>query len=694
MKIEKDDISRMRSKKKLLNDARIQLKTEFAGIDVVIDELINYVESWFIFPESQSRPLVVSLWGLTGIGKTSLVKRFSELIEMNGLLFHFDVGEYQGNENRLKHDFSRNLEQHQNKNIILVFDEFQIARTIAEGGEEQNISELRAIWELIDSGNLNALPDNYYDIASLFEFLDKINYCISNGVRVKDGYVVGGEDIYSKVFPAKHNDNITDMFDFDEMNSMKRIADTEKDSKKMLFVPQKYITIMFSNRQKEFICIDDLLIKLKTIDVVETIRFVNQTIDIMLMPKIYNFSKSLIFIIGNLDEVYAMNDQTDPDLDADLFCEDSKKITLIDVKKALAKRFRQEQISRLGNNHIIYPTLDSEAYAKIIDLNLNIIAKNIKDKFDVAFTFDNSVKSILYHESVFPAQGVRPVLTTIRHLIENNSSKVLSDIIDSEKNIKNVFWRYANDMFINSFYEYSIGNPPIASFEKKYNLKLKVNSLRESKKDEKQAMIAVHESGHAILSSLLIGILPKKVMSKTSSSFDGVCIIDLPDIDTKKSMMQHITMSLGGIAAERIIFGLDDQSCGAQKDIEVATQNAVRMIKHFGMSDLATLRVGAITSDNSVDSKYLENDGEYNSKIKSIMKYCLDEANVILLRNKTLLIKMAEYLSENSRMDQDVICQFMDRYAFKKDMPEKFVNKDEYYGFKSKITELSNSVKL
>ena len=158
--------------------------------------------------------------------------------------------------------------------------------------------------------------------------------------------------------------------------------------------------------------------------------------------------------------------------------------------------------------------------------------------------------------------------------------------------------------------------------------------------------------------------------------------------------MQHITMSLGGIAAERIIFGLDDQSCGAQKDIEVATQNAVRMIKHFGMSDLATLRVGAITSDNSVDSKYLENDGEYNSKIKSIMKYCLDEANVILLRNKTLLIKMAEYLSENSRMDQDVICQFMDRYAFKKDMPEKFVNKDEYYGFKSKITELSNSVKL
>ena len=71
--------SELVSKMQLLNDVKEQLKSDYAGIDRVIDEFMTAVCPWFIFPELQDRPVVVNLWGLTGTGKSSLVKR--ELIE-------------------------------------------------------------------------------------------------------------------------------------------------------------------------------------------------------------------------------------------------------------------------------------------------------------------------------------------------------------------------------------------------------------------------------------------------------------------------------------------------------------------------------------------------------------------------------------------------------------------------------------
>ncbi len=69
-------------KRQLLDDARQILKTEFIGIDKIIDEVLDNVSSWFILSDIQEKPLVINLWGLTGVGKTSLVIRLTELIYM------------------------------------------------------------------------------------------------------------------------------------------------------------------------------------------------------------------------------------------------------------------------------------------------------------------------------------------------------------------------------------------------------------------------------------------------------------------------------------------------------------------------------------------------------------------------------------------------------------------------------------
>ena len=78
-KIDTEEIER---KNKVVDHAISVLKTEFIGIDKQIDEIMDNVRTWYIYPQLQVRPLVVNLFGMSGIGKTSLVKRISQLLDI------------------------------------------------------------------------------------------------------------------------------------------------------------------------------------------------------------------------------------------------------------------------------------------------------------------------------------------------------------------------------------------------------------------------------------------------------------------------------------------------------------------------------------------------------------------------------------------------------------------------------------
>ena len=78
-KIDTEEIER---KNKVVDNAISVLKTEFIGIDKQIDEIMDNVRTWYIYPQLQVRPLVVNLFGMSGIGKTSLVKRISQLLDI------------------------------------------------------------------------------------------------------------------------------------------------------------------------------------------------------------------------------------------------------------------------------------------------------------------------------------------------------------------------------------------------------------------------------------------------------------------------------------------------------------------------------------------------------------------------------------------------------------------------------------
>lgn len=72
-----------------------------------------------------------------------------------------------------------------------------------------------------------------------------------------------------------------------------------------------------------------------------------------------DYSRLLIFVCGNLDEMYEdiATSVDDCDSNADIFHALTSKLSVIDVKRALNQRFKPEQVARLGNEHVIYPSL-------------------------------------------------------------------------------------------------------------------------------------------------------------------------------------------------------------------------------------------------------------------------------------------------------------------------------------------------
>lgn len=98
---------------------------------------------------------------------------------------------------------------------------------------------------------------------------------------------------------------------------------------------------------------------------------------------------------------------------------------------------------------------------------------------------------------------------------------------------------------------------------------------------------AYHEMGHALIASVLPHSDPVHKVSIISRGHAAGYTLKLPDEDKKlqsrAEFLDDIAVSLGGYAAEMMIFG--DVTTGASNDIQVSTALARSMVTKYGMSD-------------------------------------------------------------------------------------------------------------
>src|SRR5690606_25678358 len=109
-----------------------------------------------------------------------------------------------------------------------------------------------------------------------------------------------------------------------------------------------------------------------------------------------------------------------------------------------------------------------------------------------------------------------------------------------------------------------------------------------STKDDLQAITAVHESGHAIISAILLKVVPEHVYSiTTEQDANGFIYTKFPwNYLSKREIVCRVALFLGGHVAEELIYGEEYITAGSSSDILYATNLLSSMFKMHGMGIL------------------------------------------------------------------------------------------------------------
>lgn len=106
-------------------------------------------------------------------------------------------------------------------------------------------------------------------------------------------------------------------------------------------------------------------------------------------------------------------------------------------------------------------------------------------------------------------------------------------------------------------------------------------------KREKE-IVAVHESGHALLTLLVTGTTDQlhkvSIIPRGHAALGYTLHMPVEDryLTTEKELREKIVVLLGGRVAEELVF--KEITTGAQNDLEIATNYAQRMVCEYGMS--------------------------------------------------------------------------------------------------------------
>ncbi|TMM09180.1 MAG: ATP-dependent zinc metalloprotease FtsH, partial [Actinobacteria bacterium] len=111
--------------------------------------------------------------------------------------------------------------------------------------------------------------------------------------------------------------------------------------------------------------------------------------------------------------------------------------------------------------------------------------------------------------------------------------------------------------------------------------------------DKERRVTAYHEMGHAIVGHYLPNSDPSHKISVIYSGHALGITLSLPGEDkfltTRAELLDTLAMTLGGRAAEEIVF--DEITTGAANDLEKVTATAKQMVMRFGMSEKLGPRV-------------------------------------------------------------------------------------------------------
>jgi len=600
------NLKEIEEKKNTLKKTEEHLKSYFVGIDKVIDKIMHNIRVWYLMPDLLRRPVIINLWGLTGVGKTDLVRKLVKCLNFsdkfcemeltnNGVstdVWHRSVAAMLQNSNNIEPE----------KPGILLLDELQRFRTIDEKGKELLDVKFQDVWTLLSDGKL---PHDA-----------NLNMILST--------------LWDSKKPKKQKTQET---------SNSNIPVEEDTS--LSFYTISYV--------KKALKLKNSLEEMNTWDENKLVSVIMTTIESQEMFEHDDYSKLLIFISGNLDEVYTFAGATDDvEIDPDIFYKQSLKINMLDIKKALKERFKPEQIARLGNVHIPYPSINKKSYKKIIYKKIQEIINNVYTKYNIDLTIDSNVEKLVYENGVFPAQGTRPVFSTISEIVDANISKFLLDAIIKGKNKIKVYYGKGKHNEKNCIKADIEGT----NYEFPFEGNLDTIRDKQNKNFDLKAQVSTHEAGHALVYAVLLGKAPSQIVNVARSSSYYGFIGEHETCESHDFLIKKLIILLAGRQAESLVFGEKFVTSGGRGDIIRATQTATEMVRSYGFGE----SLSKITAITNPDASMLNTNIEDSNK----------DIEVLL---KNIESRSRSFIKQNIKLLKDIIKELMITTYL---MPEKF----------------------
>ena len=676
------EIKSIAVKEQILNTCVSVLKKEFVGIDNVIDQVMNNIKSWYIFPNLMERPLIINLWGLTGCGKTSLVNRICDLLDLRNEMVYYNLAKLgEDDSSDLENNFNRLL-GYSKKNPVFVFDEFQFAASIDSTGKEKECkTSLKTIWEIIDTGKLYREANDYTKrtfkrISRAINIMDSFDAKIENGVWVNSKECVDRMSVEQKTeVISLFNVNFDVGELYQELLPGRYWCDTIETSianNKNFFASAEVTGLLFdcsfSLGWHNNIYADYFSQTISKMSLSDLHDYVVKVMKAISKGYVSDYSKSLVFVMGNIDEAYTLSYDMNPDMDPDQFRVITEKFTAIEIREALQERFRNEQIARLGSIHVLYPSFSKDNFESIIRLQLDNYAKSVKDEIDVDMHFDDSIMKMIYNDGVFPTQGTRPVFTSIYEIAKTKLASVVTECINNKiYDISDIYLSAEGDNVIANIYD-----KEKLLYTAKYKQNLRIDNLRNNVKKEQQNLTAVHESGHFVLYSKYTGKIPAKLVSATASSdANGFMLKNTEDDEkymTYEDCIHHICIDLAGYVAETMVFGYANLTSGAYTDLKNATAMASHVVRDYGMIggvvDKAAIVTTYLRDPMSTDGGMVLSESDYeleetNRQIKNIINVCMDDVKETLDSDEWhgMFLKSCDYLRKHTNMPKEAMTE-------------------------------------
>jgi cell division protease FtsH len=187
---------------------------------------------------------------------------------------------------------------------------------------------------------------------------------------------------------------------------------------------------------------------------------------------------------------------------------------------------------------------------------------------------------------------------------------------------------------------------------------------------EKERLVtAYHELGHAIVGHVLPNCDPVHKISIISRGQALGYTISLPTEDkfltTRAELTDTMAMTLGGRAAEEIIFG--EITTGASNDLEKVTETAKQMVMRYGMSERLGPRVFGHDRSQPFLGREFSSEPDYSDEIareiddeiRRVVEEAHQTAKDILTEHREGMDRISKILLERETIDSEQFEQLL-----------------------------------